>query len=378
MTFELISGGSTGPRSGILALPSGIQVRTPFFMPVATKLSVKTLESGELGKTGTKVVITNGFLSHLEPGSESIRIQGGMHHLMNWNGGIFSDSGGFQFIRKGFDPRITDEGVLMRSPYSGAKVIVTPESVVDFHVMHGVDVGMVLDHCPPYPSNSDVLASSARRTVEWARRSMERIRTGGIEELSPFDDGRLPLLYAITQGGTDMELRRKNTEELVSLDFPGYGIGGLSIGEDKDLTFKALKASTEFLPEDRPRYFMGVGQPEDIIRSVANGVDVFDSVFPTRNARHRSVFTIDGRENIRASRWKGLNAPISTGCRCHTCGNYSRGYIYHLFKGGEPLGPRLATIHNLHFIQDLVVRIRRSVLEGEFDADMSVSDLWSD
>lgn len=378
MTFELTTGGSTGARSGILTLPSGVEVRTPFFMPVATKLSVKTLESAELRETGTDVVITNGFLSHLEPGSDSIRIQGGMHHLMNWDGGIFSDSGGFQFIRKGFDPKITDEGVLLRSPYTGARVNVTPESVVDFHVMHGVDVGMVLDHCPPYPSTDDVLISSARRTVEWARRSMERMRSGAMEGLTPFDSARLPLLYAITQGGTDMDLRRRCTDDLVGLDFPGYGIGGLSIGENKDLTFKALNASTAYLPADRPRYFMGVGQPEDIIRSVANGVDIFDSVFPTRNARHRSVFVNDGRENIRASRWKGLNTPISSGCGCHTCRNYSRGYVYHLFKAGEPLGPRLATIHNVYFIQDLVGRIRRAVLEGEFHAEMSISDICSE
>lgn len=378
MTFELTTGGSTGARSGILTLPSGVEVRTPFFMPVATKLSVKTLESAELRETGTDVVITNGFLSHLEPGSDSIRIQGGMHHLMNWDGGIFSDSGGFQFIRKGFDPKITDEGVLLRSPYTGARVNVTPESVVDFHVMHGVDVGMVLDHCPPYPSTDDVLISSARRTVEWARRSMERMRSGAMGGLSPFDSARLPLLYAITQGGTDMDLRRRCTDDLVGLDFPGYGIGGLSIGENKDLTFKALNASTAYLPADRPRYFMGVGQPEDIIRSVANGVDIFDSVFPTRNARHRSVFVNDGRENIRASRWKGLNTPISSGCGCHTCRNYSRGYVYHLFKAGEPLGPRLATIHNVYFIQDLVGRIRRAVLEGEFHAEMSISDICSE
>ncbi len=360
--FELQKGEKEGPRAGLLKLPSGSNVETPLFMPVATKMSVKTLDPDELSRTGTSTVITNGFLSFLEPGSDLIREMGGMHKIMGWNGGIFSDSGGFQFIRKGFDAVISEDGVGLNSPYTGEKVFITPESVVDMHIAHGVDVGMVLDHCPPYPSSKDEIISSANRTVYWARRSSIRMKSPEILEMLP--PGRhLPLFFAITQGGTDTDLRMKCTEKLIEMDFHGYGIGGLSIGESKDDTFRSLRASTVMIPKDRPRYFMGVGDPDDIVRSVLSGVDIFDSVFPTRNARHKNVFSNNGRENIRASGWKGKDSPIREGCKCDTCRRFSRGYIYHLFKAGEPLGPRLATVHNIFYLQELVSRIRELIME---------------
>jgi queuine tRNA-ribosyltransferase len=362
--FRLERGGGQGPRAGILNLPSGISVETPLFMPVATKMSVKTLEPDELARTGTSTVITNGFLSSLEPGSDVIRTMGGMHEMMGWDGGIFSDSGGFQFIRKGFDADVSDEGVALRSPYNGEKVFITPESVVDMHARHGVDVGMVLDHCPPYPSSADDLVASSNRTMYWARRSMLRLKDPELADMLP-DGKKPPLLFAITQGGTDPGMRRKCTETLVGMGFPGYGIGGLSIGESKSDTFRSLKASTSLIPEDRPRYFMGVGDPDDVVRSVMAGVDIFDSVFPTRNARHRSVFTHTGRENIRASGWKGSEGPIRKGCKCDTCRRFSRAYLYHLFKAGEPLGPRLATVHNIFYLQELVSKIRKMILDDD-------------
>jgi queuine tRNA-ribosyltransferase len=346
-----------------LELPSGIVVETPLFMPVATKLSVKTLDPKEVRETGTTTVITNGFLSHLEPGTEVIRETGGMHRFMNWDGGIFSDSGGFQFIRKGFDAKVTDKGVHLRSPFSGAPVFLKPEDVMDFHIAHGVDVGMVLDHCPSYGSSEREILDSAKRTLDWAKRSIDRVGDRISMGMSPYGEGRQPLIFAITQGGTFSDIRRKNTEKLVELDLPGYGIGGLSIGEGKEEMFTSLKASTSYLPVDKPRYFMGVGEPEDLVRSVMAGVDVFDSVFPTRNARHRSVLLPDGKENIRAGRWKGVDGPILDGCGCSTCGSFSRGYIHHLFKAQEPLGPRLTTIHNIHFMQRLVKGLRRLILE---------------
>ncbi|MEA3558847.1 MAG: tRNA guanosine(34) transglycosylase Tgt [Candidatus Thermoplasmatota archaeon] len=362
--FELEIGEKVGPRAGTLKLPSGIEVRTPLFMPVATKLSVKTLNPEEVKATGTSTVITNGFLTTLEPGSDEVRQMGGMHRMMGWDGGIFSDSGGFQFIRKGFEAKVEDKGVQLRSPYSGSPVFLTPEDVVDMHVMHGVDVGMVLDHCPPLSSSEEEIQDSADRTVLWAGRSKERIGSEGMKDLLPEGIEELPLMFAITQGGTFPDIRRKNTERLVELDFPGYGIGGLSIGEGKEQMFGSLEASTSYLPVDRPRYFMGVGEPTDLIRSVLAGVDIFDSVFPTRNARHRSIFLPSGRENIRASRWKGNEGPIMEGCACYTCSNFSRAFIHHLFKAQEPLGPRLATIHNVHFMQDLVKGLRTMILES--------------
>lgn len=357
-------------------LPSGLEVATPFFMTVATKMSVKTLDPEDLRRTGTKVVITNGFLSSLEPGSDVIHDLGGMHEMMKWDGGIFSDSGGFQFIRKGFDANVKDEGVALRSPYTGEKVFLSPESVVDMHVKHGVDVGMVLDHCPPFPSSQEELSLSANRTVYWAMRSKLRLEQDEIEGSLP-RGRKKPLLFAITQGGTDISIREKCTARLAEMDFPGYGIGGLSIGESKEDTFKSLKASTSMLPEDRPRYFMGVGDPEDVLRSIRSGVDIFDSVFPTRNARHRNLFTDEGRENVRASKWKGNQGPIMDSCECHVCRTFSRAYIYHLFKAEEPLGPRLATIHNIHYMQDLVKRIRKLIEEDDLECLDTSRDIMS-
>lgn len=368
--FRLERGGGKGPRAGILNLPSGISVETPLFMPVATKMSVKTLEPDELARTGTGTVITNGFLSSLEPGSEVIRTMGGMHAMMGWDGGIFSDSGGFQFIRKGFDADVSDEGVGLRSPFNGKKVFITPESVVDMHARHGVDVGMVLDHCPPYPSTKEDLSASSNRTIYWARRSILRLKDNKLNDMLP-PGKKPPLLFAITQGGTDPSTRKKCTESLVEMDFSGYGIGGLSIGESKTETFRSLEASTSLIPEERPRYFMGVGDPDDMIRSVMAGVDIFDSVFPTRNARHRSVFTHSGRENIRASGWKGKEDPIRKGCMCDTCRRFSRAYLYHLFKAGEPLGPRLATVHNIFYLQELVSRIRKLIFEDDMKGTLT-------
>lgn len=372
--FELEKGEGDGPRAGLLRFPSGKVVKTPLFMPVATKMSVKTIDSRDLEETGSTTIITNGFLSSLEPGSSMIRDQGGMHRMMNWNGGIFSDSGGFQFIRKGFDARISEEGVDLRSPFTGDTIFLTPESVIDMHASHGVDVGMVLDHCPPFPSTREQTIDSANRTVYWARRSRIRMDDPDIEDLLP-EGRKIPLYFAITQGGVHSDIRKDCTEKLAGMDFPGYGIGGLSIGESKEDTFRSLKASTSMLPSDKPRYFMGVGDPEDVVRSVLSGVDIFDSVFPTRNARHRSVFTEKGRENIRAGEWRGSVSPIMNGCECPACGNYTRGYIYHLFKAGEPLGPRLATLHNIHYLQDLVEGIRKMIFDDGIRNGMTVEDV---
>jgi queuine tRNA-ribosyltransferase len=369
MTFEVLKG-ERGPRVGRLLLPSGTVLETPLFMPVATKLSVKAIGPEQLLSTGCEAIITNGFLSHLEPGSAILRESGGIGRFMGWSGGVFSDSGGFQFIRKGFDAVVNDEGVRLRSPFSGEKVRLTPESVVDFHAMHGVDVGMVLDHCPPFPSSPEQVMDSSRRTVLWARRSVGRLRELP-EDLLPANRGR-PLIFGITQGGTDLSLRKECTSYLVKLGLDGYGIGGLSIGEGKEDTFRALEASTAMLPIDRPRYFMGVGEPSDMLRSISLGVDIFDSVFPTRNARHRSLFTAGGRENVRGPRWRGVEGPILEGCDCMTCRTFSRGYLYHLFKAEEPLAATLATVHNIRYMQLLIEGARELIREGSFDGSTSI------
>jgi queuine tRNA-ribosyltransferase len=343
-------------------------------MPVATKMSVKTLDPVELAGTGTSTLITNGFLSSLEPGSDIISKLKGMHSMMQWDGGIFSDSGGFQFIRKGFDAEINEDGVGLRSPFTGDRVFITPEDVMEMHAVHGVDVGMVLDHCPPFPSTIEDLVSSSNRTIYWAMRSRLKMDDDSLSGLLPH--GRKPpLFFAITQGGCDTELRKKCTEKLVEMDFHGYGIGGLSIGESKDETFSSLISSTALIPETKPRYFMGVGDPDDMVKSILSGVDIFDSVFPTRNARHRSVFTENGRENIRASRWKGVDKPIRDDCGCFACRNFSRGYLFHLFKAGEPLGPRLASIHNIRYLQDLVSRMRELIISDNIDEFLPATEI---
>jgi queuine tRNA-ribosyltransferase len=226
---------------------------------------------------------------------------------------------------------------------------------------------MVLDHCPSLGSSEEEINVSARRTLEWARRSAERSRNKDAISLCPHGEDRLPLTFAITQGGTYIGIRERNTRKLVELDLPGYGIGGLSIGEGKEEMFTSLGASTSCLPVEKPRYFMGVGEPRDLVQSVIAGVDVFDSVFPTRNARHRTVLLPDGSENIRAGRWKGVDSPIFEGCRCYTCRNHTRAFLHHLFKAEEPLGPRLATIHNVHFMQELVKGLRERILEGDLE-----------
>lgn len=372
--FRLLSGGKEGPRAGSLKLPSGAEAKTPLFMPVATQLSVKTLSPDEIGSTGSKVVITNGFLASLEPGSAIIGSGGGMHSFMGFKGGIFSDSGGFQFIRKGFQARASGKGISLRSPYSGEEVMLTPESVVDLHIRHGVDVGMVLDHCPPFPASLNDIIDSVGYTIGWARRSKEHYKNSMDGSLLGARMYRT-LLYAITQGGTSIDLRKECTRALVDMDFSGYGIGGLSIGEGKEDMFRALSASTGLLPEDRPRYFMGVGEPDDIIRSVLAGVDIFDSVFPTRNARHRTVFTKGGRENIRGPRWRGSSEPIMDGCPCPACTGFSRGFIHHLFRTDEPLGPRLATLHNLTYIQSFMERLRERAFDGSLDASIRAVDI---
>ncbi len=375
--FRLLAGGKEGPRAGLLRLPSGAEANTPLFMPVATQLSVKTLSPEEIASTGSKVVITNGFLASLEPGSAVIEAAGGMHSFMGLKGGIFSDSGGFQFIRKGFNARASGRGITLRSPYSGEEVLLTPESVVDFHLRHGVDVGMVLDHCPPFPATLNDIIDSVGYTIGWARRSKEHYgRTLDGSNLG--EKEHRTLLYAITQGGTSIDLRKECTSALVDMDFSGYGIGGLSIGEGKEEMNKALSASTGLLPEERPRYFMGVGEPDDIIRSVLSGVDIFDSVFPTRNARHRTVFTGMGRENIRGPSWKGSPGPIMDGCPCPACTGHTRGFIHHLFRTEEPLGPRLATLHNLTYLQRFMERLRERATDGSLCQGTRAVDLMTE
>jgi len=343
----------TAARTGILSTAHG-HFETPFFMPVATKGCVKTLSPEEVKDTGTEVVISNAFVLSLEPGIEIIEEHGGLHKFMNWDGGVFTDSGGFQIIRKEFQPVVKEEGVRFKSPYDGQVQLVTPQRVMEINRALKPDIAMVLDDCPEYPYDRKRLEKAVKRTVVWAKQAKE---VGTYEKT---------LLFAITQGGNDKDLRADCSKQLAALDFDGYGIGGLSIGEPEEEMFRILETSNETLPRDKPRYLMGVGSPTQLFESVERGVDIFDSVFPTRNARHKNVFTSSGRENIRRSNYGGSKAPIQEDCGCYTCQNFTRSYIFHLFKAHEMFAQRLVSIHNIHFLQELMTGIRSSIKDYRY------------
>jgi queuine tRNA-ribosyltransferase len=330
------------------------EFRTPFFMPVATKAAVKTLTPEEAASAGTSVIISNAFLLSLEPGHEAVREMGGLHEFMKWRGGIFTDSGGFQIIRKEFSPVVKDEGVSFKSPFNGSNHLMTPQRVMEIQAALGSDVAMVLDDCPEYPYDGRRLQQAVSRTLEWA----------SLAKAARKDPGQL--VFAITQGGNDPELRAGCSRELAAMDFDGYGIGGLSIGEPETDMFRMLELSDGLLPKDRPRYLMGVGDPAQIFESVERGADIFDSVFPTRNARHGTALTAGGRLNLKREGFFGSAAPLEEGCGCYTCKNYTRAYLHHLQKTHEMLVHRLLTIHNVFFMQSLMERIRASLADGSF------------
>lgn len=343
----------SGARLGAVETPHG-KFETPFFMPVATKASVKTLSPEEIEGTGSQVLISNAFVLHLEPGSEAICDMGGLHKFMNWNGGLFTDSGGFQILRHEFEPVLKEEGVQFRSPFDGTKHLMTPELVMEIQKNLGSDIAMVLDDCPEHGSSVERVEKAVKRTIAWAKQAKESHSAKG------------QLLFAITQGGIDDGMRRNCTRQLVEIGFDGYGIGGLSIGEPDEDMYRMLEISDDELPRDSARYLMGLGSPVQILEAVDRGVDIFDSVFPTRNARHRSVFTSTGRLNVKRNSFQGKNEPIEKGCDCYTCRNFTKAYIFHLIRAHEMLGMRLLTIHNLRYIQKFMQGIRNSLREGTF------------
>jgi len=329
-------------------------VETPAFMPVATLATVKTLDSVDVERTGAQMLIANSFLLSLRPGVDIVREAGGLHGYMNWPGAAFTDSGGFQFIRRNFLVKLDDDGATLRSPYDGSHQELTPERCMEVQEALGPDVAMVLDHCPPYPCTTEEARESMARTHAWAGRCKAA------------HTRKHQALFAITQGGFDAALRRESAEFLAALDFDGYGIGGLRIGEPTEVTREMVAASVSALPEDKPRYLMGVGAPLDILDAIEMGVDVFDSVFPTRNARHGTVLTASGQYNLRFARHgKDLSA-LEEGCECPTCQGYTKAYLSHLMKNKELAGMRLLSIHNLWFTQRLVKGARSAIKEGTF------------
>ena len=344
---------NTRARAGKLRTGHGI-IDTPAFMPVATKATVKTLTPDELYNLGAQALISNAFHLFLAPGIEIVRKSGGLHGFMNWDRTIFTDSGGFQMIRRDFPFKLTDRGITYKNPRDGKKYHYSPELCMENQKVLGSDVAMVLDECPAYGSEYQLVHTAVERTIQWAEISKRVEKNKG------------QLFFAILQGGTYADLRKKCAEELIKMDFDGYGIGGLSIGEPKELMNEVLEYSVPFIPEDKPRYLMGVGSPVELLNAIGCGIDIFDSAFPTRNARHQTLMTGDGYIDIARRKFAEDVRAVDEGCECYTCSNYTRAYIHHLFRESELLAMRLASIHNLYFIQSLIKKARQAILEDSF------------
>ena len=339
-------------RLGRLYTPHGV-VKTPVFIPVGTQGTVKAMTPEELRALGAQMILGNTYHLYLRPGVEIIREAGGLHRFIHWDGPILTDSGGYQVFSLAPLRRLTGEGVIFRSHLDGSEHLFTPEKVVALQELLGSDIAMVLDECPPYPASYEEVTAAVARTTIWAERSLAARSTA-------------QALFGIVQGGVYRDLREKSARELVKLDFPGYAIGGLSVGEPKELMYQVLDWTVPLLPPEKPRYLMGVGHPDDIIEAVARGVDMFDCVLPTRLGRHGGVLTPSGRLNIRNACYARDFGPLVSGCNCYVCQNFSRAYVHHLVRAGEILGVRLLTTHNLFFLLELTAAIRAAIAAGEF------------
>lgn len=343
----------TRARAGLATTAHGV-VPTPAFMPVGSQATVKAVTPDDVRDVGTAILLSNAYHLYLRPGVDIIEQVGGLHRFMGWDGPILTDSGGYQIFSLATLRRVDDEGVIFRSHIDGSEHTLTPEGAVRIQQRLGADIIMVLDECPPHTNEKGLVREAMERTHRWAakcRRSQAR------------QDQQM---FSIVQGGVFADLRRESAAFLTSLDFPGYAIGGLSLGETKKETLAMVEETVACLPGDRPRYLMGVGSPEDLAENVARGVDLFDSALPTRTARNGALFTAAGRLNIRNAVYKGLDRAIDAGCDCYTCRRFSVAYLNHLFKSRELLAYRLATIHNLRFIMRLMESMRQAIVEGRF------------
>ncbi|HCJ09720.1 MAG TPA: tRNA guanosine(34) transglycosylase Tgt [Clostridiales bacterium] len=358
MRFTVVAAGagSTGPRAGVLETAHG-RVETPVFMPVGTQGTVKGISPRELREVGTRILLGNTYHLYLRPGVEVIRKAGGLHAFMGWEGPILTDSGGYQVFSLAALRKVDDRGVLFRSHIDGSEHFLSPEKVMDIQMVLGSDIMMVLDECPPSDAPREVVGRAVERTVAWARRSLERV--------GPRPPGRG--LFGIVQGGLHADLRRESAQALASLGFDGYAIGGLGLGESREEMLAAVEATTEHLPPDRPRYFMGLGTPAEMVAVIARGVDMFDCVLPTRLGRHGTAMTRRGNVVVRNAAYAEDFGPLEEGCGCYTCRNFTRAYIRHLVSAKEILGLVLLTHHNLHFLHRLLAEARRAVLSGRFE-----------
>ncbi|HEY2785960.1 MAG TPA: tRNA guanosine(34) transglycosylase Tgt [Fimbriiglobus sp.] len=340
-------------RAGRMTTPHGV-VETPQFMPVGTQGTVKGLTPEMVRDAGATILLGNTYHLTLRPGDELIAELGGLHAFMHWPGPILTDSGGFQVFSLATQRTITDAGATFRSHIDGAKLDLTPERAVEIQQNLGSDIAMVLDECPPGDADQAVLQTAVRRSLLWAERCKKH------------HSRKSQSLFAIVQGGTDLVIRRACAKELVGMDFPGYALGGFSVGESPEAMLAALPECAALLPEGKPRYLMGVGRPEDLLAGIAAGIDLFDCVMPTRNGRNALVFTDEGPVRLRNAKHRRDPAPLMSGCGCYACANFSRAYLHHLFQAGEMLGPTLASIHNLAYYLGLMAETRRQIAAGTF------------
>ncbi len=366
--FELLNTcPDTGARAGILHTDHG-DVPTPIFMPVGTQATVKTLSAEQLESLDAKIILANTYHLYLRPGADTVAAAGGLHRFAGWNRPMLSDSGGYQFFSIGELNKSSEEGVAFRSHLDGSRHFLSPEDVVNVEAKLGADIIMPLDECLPFPSEYAAAEASTARTGRWAARCAG-VR-GGVFSHHDYRQ----FLFGIVQGSTYEDLRRRSAEEMAALDLPGYSIGGLAVGEPKQQMLDLTEFTAALLPVDKPRYLMGVGFPEDLLRCVARGVEMFDCVMPTRNARKGTLFTRSGRLVVKNAAFAEDFAPVDENCGCPTCRRHDRAYLRHLIHVKEPLGMTLASLHNLYFYLDLMRDVRQAILAGRFAAFLR--DFW--
>ena len=341
----------TGARLGRLHTPRGV-IDTPVFMPVGTQATVKTLSPEELDSMGAQIILGNTYHLWLQPGDDIIKEAGGLHQFMRWEKPILTDSGGFQVFSLSKFRKITEEGVHFRHHRSGEKLFLSPEKALDIQNNLGSAIIMSFDECVELPTSHEYAKQSVERTLRWAERGLKAHKHPDRQAL-----------FGIVQGADFEDLRRLSAEELIKMDFPGYSIGGLSVGEPKEVMYRVLDFTTPLLPKDKPRYLMGVGSPDALIEGVIRGVDMFDCVLPTRIARHGTAMTSEGRVVIRNKQYEREFTPLDPECDCYTCKNYTRAYIRHLLKAGETFGQRLVSYHNLYFLIKLMEKMRKAIKE---------------
>ena len=354
ITYELIKQcPHTGARAGRIQTPHG-SFDTPIFMPVGTQASVKTLAPEELKEMGAGIILSNNYHLFLRPGAKLVKEAGGLHKFMNWDRAILTDSGGFQVFSLGDLRKISEEGVTFRSHIDGSKKFLSPEIATQSQMDLGADIIMAFDECVPYPADFKYTRESMELTLRWAQRCKDTMTNS--------NQG----LFGIVQGGMYKDLRIECANRLVDMDFPGYAVGGLSVGEPKELMYEMLDITLEHLPQNKARYLMGVGTPDCLVEGVMRGIDMFDCVYPTRVARNGTAMTWNGRLVIKNAQYEHDFHPIDEHCNCYTCRNYSRAYIRHLVRVNEIFGLRLLTIHNLHFLIDFMRQMRQSIMEDRF------------